>query len=199
MPWNPDYATVAQYKAWVYVADTDDDTQIAVALTAASRAIDQFCNRQFGTVTPAAARTFTWYGDYATARPLLIVDDVQTVTSLVVATDRDGDAVYEDTLTIADDFTMWPADSPVDGKPWTGILLRPGVTWPNKPDTVQVTALWGWTSVPTPVTQACLLQADVIMKRRNQGLGQDYTTTSRYLDRDVQQILRPFQRVWGVV
>ena len=191
----PDYADVQAYKDWVYIGDTDDDTQIGVALTSASRAIDHHCNRQFGLASSAAAR-------YETAETTLFVKifDVQTTTNMVVKVDSDKDGVYETTLTLGTHFRLTPRNAPGDGVPWTGLEILPGSSYflPCHAGGVEITAVWGWTAVPDAVVQATLLQADVLMKRRQQGLGQDYTTTSRYLDRDVQQILRPVRRWWAV-
>lgn len=191
----PDYADAAAYKAWVYIDDTDDDTQIGVAVTSASRAIDHYCNRQFGLADTPAARYFTPETSCFTK-----VFDLQTTTGLVVKVDADRDNVYETTLTIGTHFRLTPRSAAADGVPWTGLEILNGSAHhlPLHSGSVEVTARWGWTAVPDSVVQACLFQADVLMKRRQQGLGQDYTAASRYLDRDVQQILRPFRRWWAV-
>ena len=43
----------------MHITDTDDDVQIALAVTAASRAIDRRTNRQFGLVAAPEARYYT--------------------------------------------------------------------------------------------------------------------------------------------
>jgi hypothetical protein len=47
---------------------------------------------------------------------------------------------------------------------------RPRLT-SSGPDTVQVTALWGWSGVPDAIRQACLLQASRLLSRRDSPFG----------------------------
>lgn len=124
--------------------NTDDTFTFPALLDAASRAVEDFCKRQFNKTTSATARRF---------RPLdwrrLPVDDFHTVTGLVV--DVDG--------------TVW-AGTAYDPQPWGGV--RNGVTgwpffdlfavnqsWPMTA-TITVTAQWGWAAVPEAVKQATL-------------------------------------------
>lgn len=60
MAWKPDYATVAQLKAFarIPVGDTIDDVEIGFAVSAASRAVDQATNRQFGVVDEPEVRYY---------------------------------------------------------------------------------------------------------------------------------------------
>lgn len=192
----PDYATVQDYKDWVYVADTDDDTEIGVALTVASRAIDQYCDRQFGVLAEAAVR----YQTADTTCYLKLSLDLQSTNDLAVKVDSDRDGIYETTLTLGTHVRLLPLNAPSDGRPWTAleVINGSGHWFPCHDGAVEITAEWGWTAVPAAVKQACLLQADIYMKRRNQGLGQDYSSASKFLDRDVQGILRNYRRWWGV-
>ena len=50
MAWQPDYVTTDELKTHLRIdlADTTDDDAIGIAITAASRAIDRSCGRQFG-------------------------------------------------------------------------------------------------------------------------------------------------------
>lgn len=202
----PSYVTSNEYKDFVHVdtADTADDTEINLAIAAASRAIDSYCNRQFGQITSATTRYFE-----AESRNYVKIFDLYTTTQLTVALDLDNDGVFEETLTLDTDFRLVPRNAPGDLEPWTGIELIPGGTYafPHYPyylahypcTLVEVSARWGWTAVPDSVKQATLLQADVFMKRRQAGLAGDYSSTSRFVDRDVQLILKPFRRWYGAV
>ena len=46
--WQPDYITVAEAKDALRIGDDADDAQLAMWISAASRAIDTHTNRQFG-------------------------------------------------------------------------------------------------------------------------------------------------------
>jgi hypothetical protein len=59
MPWAPDYITTAELKSFLGINDAIDDAQLAIAITAASRAVDRVTNRQFGQVAAAEARLYT--------------------------------------------------------------------------------------------------------------------------------------------
>ena len=56
MPWKPDYCTTAELKGFVSISDAGDDAFLALAITAASRAVDQHTGRQFGQVGSAETR-----------------------------------------------------------------------------------------------------------------------------------------------
>lgn len=66
MAWAPDYATVPELRDYVRIplGDTVDDDELGLAVTAASRAIDETTNRQFGKVEAAEARLYTACPDY---------------------------------------------------------------------------------------------------------------------------------------
>lgn len=208
MAWAPDYITLAQLHAQLRVNDVVDDTAMGVAITAASRAIDYECNRQFG-VTTALARVYT--ADPCLemeAFQALAIDDVQTTTSLVVKTDLDDDGVYETTLTLGTDFVLWPPNAAGDGKPWTHLVMLPrsSTYLPWTARGIQITALWGWTAVPGVVTQATQIQAARFFVRRDSAygvagspaLGSEVRLLAR-LDPDVALLLTSVKRPWGAV
>lgn len=207
MAWAPQYASTAELRAYLRIpaGDTGDDTNIALAAVAASRTVDHHTNRQFGLVDPAAERIYTWMCDRYAGRPLLLIDDVQTTASLAVLVDRDNDGTAEDTLTIGDDFELWPANAAADGKPWTGLWLKSGVTFPSYLDAVSVTAKWGWTAVPDTVKAATLVQAARYFTRQQAPFGvagsPELGSELRLLqkvDVDVAVMLRSYVRNWGV-
>lgn len=209
MAWAPDYCTVAELKTHLRITDTADDTPLAIAITAASRAIDHEANRQFGVVSPAVARTYTldpcYYID---GRPALPIDDLSSSTGLVVATDEDDTGTYETTLTIDEDFVLWPFNASLDGKPWTHLLSRNGATYlfPRYSNSIRVTGLFGWASVPSAVKTACLIQAARFFARRDAAFGvagsPEVGSEVRLLDRldpDVALLLTSVKRHWGAV
>lgn len=172
MPWRPDYATLAEAKAYLRITDTADDAEIAVAITAASRAIDKHCARQFGVEAAAVARLYTWTGERIYGRQSLPVDDVSSTTGLAVVT-LDEDGTTADTLTSGTDYDLWPYNATHDDRPWSHLVLRPSSVafLPRTARGVQVTALFGWAAVPAVVEQATLVQASRFFVRRHSPYG----------------------------
>lgn len=211
MPLITDYSTVAELKAFLRITDSADDAELAVALTAASRAIDQATNRAFGQTDPAVARYYTWEegrrpnGPPWEGRHRLDVDDISTTTGLVVKVDEDDDGVYETTLTVNTDFQLWPWNAAAESRPWEQIVLRPNVTFPTHLRAVEVTAKFGWATVPTEVEQAAQIQAARFFSRRNSPYGvagsPDLGNELRLLakvDADVEVLLRRVRKEWFV-
>lgn len=204
MAWAPDYATTAEFKRYTRIKDisTLDDAEIALALTAASRAVDVHTNRQFGVISVAAQRFYTGRWDRRIRRWMVEIDDLMTVTSFAAIT-VDSEGV---TVGTVDSSVLEPRNAAAKGRPWTRMLIRPNSTY--KPsgarDEVAVTALWGWTAVPDAIKQATLLQANRFLSRRNSpygvagspDLGNELRLLSR-VDPDVAVILSPYVRWWG--
>lgn len=204
----PDYATSAQLKAQLRIEDTADDLEIARAVTAASRAIDHACNRQFGLNGSAVARVYAGDCTRIDGRPAIAIFDVMTTSGLVVKIDQGDDGTHETTLTLNTDFHLWPYNAGGDLKPWTHIVFTAQAqAYPSGvPQEVQVTANWGWTTVPTIVEQACLIQASRFFVRRDSTYGvagsPEVGSEVRLLDRldsDVAMMLRAVKRPWGAV
>lgn len=212
-----DYCTSADLKAFMRIADTVDDTQIALAVTAASRMIDQAAGRSFGQEDPATARYYdtltdtTWHPpgtlDTFAGRWALEVDDISTTTSLVVKVDQGDDGVFETTLTINTDFRLWPWNAAADGRPYERIILISGGSFPSMLRTVEVTAKWGWSAVPSAIKNAALIQAQTILKGgRESPLGiagsPDFGNELRLqtkLHPVAAEAVRPYVKLWAVV
>jgi hypothetical protein len=202
----PTYASASELKTQLRVTDAVDDTQLGLIVIAASRAIDAWCNRQFGSHGSAVARVFDWDGQTIRGHGALEVFDFQTATGLEVLLDEDGDGVYELELTVGTDFNAWPWNAAADGKPWTHLVLATNGNgyWPCLQRGVQVTANWGWTAVPELVRQACLLQSARWFMRRDSWAGiagsPDMGNELRLLEKldpDVAMMLKPLRRFWG--
>jgi len=170
MAWKPDYVTATEFKSYARIGDTNDDTEIGFAITAASRAIDRACGRQFGKVDSAVIRYYTAYTHPVLLRNVVDIDDLYSVTGLEVDVDSDGDETY---ATALDAFTARPLNAAADGEPWTQIAVGPNATesMPTTADAVKVTGLFGWSAVPDPIKQATLLQASRFLARRNSPYG----------------------------
>lgn len=209
MAWAPDYATTAELAALVRIQDTLDDVQLGLAITTASRAIDgpAGCNRQFGQVASPEARFYAGRWDPEGSRWVVETDDLMTVTGLAVAIDDAADGTYSTTLDTV--YTGWrPSNAGAKGRPWTSMSVLPssGVQPGRRADSVRITARWGWTSVPTTIKQACLLQASRILARRDAPFGvagsPDAGSEVRLLarlDPDVAVAIAPYRRWWGAV
>lgn len=194
MAWAPDYITASELKAYLRISDSVDDSQLGVAITAASRAIDKHCRRQFGVAT-AEERVYT--AEYARHRRRWVVpiDDLMTAATLV--------EVGGDTLVT---YTLEPRNAAAEGKPWETLVVDQdsAVVPCGEEYEVAVTAAWGWTAVPTPVKQACLLQAGRFHARRDSpfGIAGSPTIGSELrllakVDPDVAVVLRPFVKWWA--
>ena len=122
--WQPQYCSSPELNAYLRVDDSQDDVQFDLAVTAASRAVDSMCRRQFGSAT--ATRVYDarfdgrWYldtDDFPTDDMTVTLDDVpQTVVS-------------------------FPRNAAADGLPFTRISV-PG------PGTYEVAGEWGWSAGP---------------------------------------------------
>lgn len=198
MAWAPDYVSAPELKAYLRISDAVDDGQIAFAITAASRAVDRACNRQFGLVTAPEARVYTAHWDSQRRRYVVDIDDLMTVTGLTVTGESGAINV----------FAKQPGNANLAGVPWTRLVVDPtSTTQPTlKEDAVTVTARYGWTTVPIAVQQATLLQATRFFKRRDAPFGvagsPDLGSELRLLakvDPDVAVVLGPYTRWWGAV
>lgn len=191
MAWSPDYVLASDLKAYLRITDTVDDAQIAFAITAASRAVDRACNRQFGLVAAPEARVYTAAWDKARRKYTVSIDDLMTETGLEIATDA-----------AVTDYSLYPSNADLTGQPWTRIILNTGGTCTE--DGVTVTAKWGWTTVPVAMQQATLLQAARLFKRQDAPFGvagsPELGSELRLLakvDPDVAVVLGPFYRWWA--
>lgn len=200
----PDYATAAELRSFVTrSSSTVDDTELGYAVTAASRVVDEWCGRQFGQVTVAEAHIYSASWDRTRCGWVIEVDDIYSATGLEIMVDDDDDQVYDQEIT---SYRLWPF-TPA-GAPWTRILVKSGsaVTPSRREGAVEVTALYGWTAVPTAVKQATLIEANRIFQRRVSpfGIAGSPETGSelrllRGVDVDAQKILMPYRRLWGAV
>jgi len=193
------YATLAQVKAALRISDSVDDTLLEMAVESASRAIDGHAGRYF-----YSSGTATRY--YAADDSFIVqIDDVSS-TALTLVTSSAGDGVFDTTFTTVD-YQLEPLNGKVDGLdvPFTRIRAVENFLFPVEVEQalVKLTAVFGWPSVPTPITQACIIQASRIFKRLDSPLGvlsfgdMGSIRVSRYLDPDVEQLVAPYRRLRG--
>lgn len=160
MPWKPDYITAEQAADYIQVDDeaAPADEDLATWVTAASRAIDNKCNRQFGQLAAPAARTYRRPAVYNRRTGLwwVDVDDVQDVTGLTV-----NAVAYATSGAV-----LLPDNAAADGVPYE----RLGFTTPPTGPLV-VVARWGWSAVPAQVIGASKLQVSRWAARRESPYG----------------------------
>ncbi len=164
MAWAPDYITLAQFKTWEHIADAVDDLELPAAITAASRAIDEHCNRQFGRVAAPEARVYTARYDYGRGVWVVDIDDLDDATGLAVTVG--GVALTS--------YTLEPVNAVLEGKAWTRLVIDPALSSvvPTGIDNeVSGTVRWGWTAIPPTVTLAARLQSSRFAARRNSPYG----------------------------
>lgn len=163
------YITLPELKDRLDIGDTEDDTVLTSAITAASRGVDHYCRRQFNQTTTASARTY-----YPTHSRLVIVHDFHTVTGLLVKTDTDDTGTFDATWA-ATDYQLEPLDGIVDGVegfPFWKVRAVDSELFPAAHRaTVQVTAQWGWSAVPGPVKEATFIVAQDIAKLKDTAFG----------------------------
>jgi hypothetical protein len=160
------YATLAQVKSALRITDSVDDSLLEMAIESASRAIDQYTNRNFYN-----AGTAVRY--YAPSNSLnVLIDDLISIVKLESM--NDDEQVY-DTTWASDDYQLEPLNGITDGfeQPYTNIRAIGDYVYQTLEGeaTVKVTGVWGWATTPIQVTQATVIQASRIFKRLDSPLG----------------------------
>lgn len=195
MAWAPDYITTAELKSALKIDDTEDDTELAFAITASSRAIDRAADRQFGIVASVEERYYEgeWKPYRRNDRWTIPVDDIETSTGLVVV-NADGDTIS------SSDYELWPRNAVKKGRAFTHIVTD------SVSDYYNITGLWGWSTVPDTIKQACLIQATRLFRRPKAPFGvagsPELGSELRLLDKldpDVEMLVRTYRRWWSAV
>lgn len=194
------YAELSDVKAALRIEDNIDDALLEIAIEAASREIDGYCERVFYSVG-TAVRYYLPVDSF-----LVETDDIQSVTKLETSSDGDGFNV----TWAESDYQLEPLNSVAGGisTPYTriravGSYLFP-IWEPRHPDayeaTVKVTGVFGFASVPTAIRQATILLAMRQFKRYDSPLGVagfgdlGAMRVSRF-DPDVEALIQPFRKI----
>jgi hypothetical protein len=178
------YATYLEYIDWIEgedsaVATAADQTRINLALDTASAAIDEMCFRSFTSASSATSATRTY--SVQAGRTAIFVDDFTGTATVTV----DGSSVATSAQPVA------------QGRPYTTLYG----SFPSTSVDVDVSAEWGWPATPKAVKLATLMLTAKLLQRRQSpnGIerGNDEMGFIRILgvDKDVQEILRPYARV----
>lgn len=187
------YASLLELKSYMTAnTDTEDDTNLSMALNGASRSIDGFTGRRFWIDDVASPRVYRTLRQIVPADEgsLILVDDIASATGVVVET-YSGSAY---TVVAASTYDLNPESAIGLGKPATGLLMPAG-NW-QVYRKIRVTAKWGWPAVPDEVKQACLIQASRFYSRKDSPTGVMGSSEwglmrMPYMDPDVKALLRP--------
>jgi len=197
------YATLTQIKAYMSISDNTDNDLLEDLVESASRSIDRIANRRFYLDSSASARLYRAYSNI-----FVFVDDIGTTSSLVVAMDENGNGTYSKTLTLNTDYILDPLTSQSLNRPFTQLTMVsnteswpifPGITSNGLRPGVQVTARWGWPSVPDDINMACLILTADLYKRKDApggilGLGDLGVVRMSPIGRDVTAMVRAYKK-----
>lgn len=154
----PDYITIPELKYTLELSGTAYvDGDLLVSIPAASRAIDNICDRTFYPMD-GQTRYYSGSGD-----GYLPVTDIRDVTTL--KTDTTGDGTFETTWA-ATDYVLEPLNALLDGEPYSSIRVsRAGrYTFPDGLKSVEIVGDFGWAACPAPVKEATSMLATKLIR-----------------------------------
>ena len=168
------YVDKDDLKAYIGLTGTAQDNNIDTAIDSACRLIDSICGRKFSQDESVVVKTFTPKSSIYLDTP-----DISTTTGLIVKLDDNDDGTFETTLTLNTDYIVEPTNPRV-------IKITGGTTYyepynkitildtrsserfdPSIKNNVQVTAKWGYSTVPEDIKTATLIQALRYFKRKD--------------------------------
>jgi hypothetical protein len=195
LPLTNAYCTLADVKAALRIQDTVDDLLLENSINAASRMIDQYCNRFFYSGSAGEVRYFKANDGFT-----CWIDDAQSISE--VKTSATDPVIYDTTWTV-DDYQLLPNNRLSNGAyyPITSIIATDNLLFPVWADIalVKVTGQWGWESVPDSIKFATIIQASRLFKRLESPLGVAGVSdigimrVGSNIDGDVAQLINPFR------
>lgn len=192
------YATLSKLKLKLGIsADTTRDELLVDALQAASRYIDKATGRRFWADTATSAKVYRPHRRIVrdSDGDRLLVDDIASATGLVVEIGAVSASVF--TGTAFTSYETGPDNALADGRPVTW-LLASGSYWTTSALTrIRVTARWGWPSIPDEISEATVLYAARLFRRKDSPEG--VTGSADWgairvgrVDPDVETLISPF-------
>lgn len=193
------YIEVEDLAQWLRIKGDQEIEELQVSVDSAERHIDAFCGlgRFDEAATSTSARVF-----YTLRADVCHIDPLSSDTSLTIAVDTSGDGTYNQTWA-STDYQLEPLNQRKAGltdHPYTVIRAIESKRFPTgRRAVVQVTGLWGWSTVPDAVKTATRLHAARLHARRNSQSAIAVeaafpTRTAMGLDADVKALLMPYQR-----
>jgi len=191
------YITLANLKTYLKIDDSVEDTLLEGIIESASRSIDRIANRRFYLDSTVSARTYRPVGNIR-----VIVDDFGTTTGLILKTNPDSSGTYQKTLTLNTDYIVEPMTALAKGRPLNYLTIVGGTALSlpvNYRPQVEVTAKWGWPSVPDDIEQATYILSADLYKRKDSiggvlGLSELGAIRMSPLGRDIAAMVRAYRR-----
>ena len=193
------YCTLADVKSALRVTDTVDDSLLEIAIEAASRQIEGYCQRVF--YSTSTTRVYNPDDSFVCQ-----TDDLISVTTLKTSTN----GTSYDTTWDSTDYQLEPLNGVSGGltQPYTRIraigdslfpIWSVTGTYANKA-AVQIVGVFGWSATPVAVKQACILLAMRQYKRYDSplgiaGFGDMGAIRVGRVDPDIEALLSPYQKV----
>jgi len=198
------YATLTQIKNYLSISDSTDNDLLEDLVESSSRSIDRIANRRFYADAAASPRKYRAYSDV-----FIYTDDISSTSGLIVKIDEGGNGTFNKTLTLDTDYILDPLTASDLGRPFTQLTMVsnteswpifPGITQNGLRPGVEVTAKWGWPSVPDDITTACLILTADLYKRKDApggvlGLGDLGVIRMSPVGRDVSNMVRAYQKI----
>ena len=195
------YTTLQDVKTGLQIEDSNDDTDIQAAIISASRMIDDYCQRGFyqeGTLASPVVKYYTpvspWY---------LEIDDLIEPTEVRTRANQTGP--FNTVWDLDTDLMYEPINNPELGRPVTRLLAVTRYVFPYFfPQTVKITGVWGYSSIPVEVQMACKIQAARLFVRKQSPFGiagsveLGTVRLNSRLDPDVEMLLKTFRRNFGL-
>ena len=195
------YTTLADVRNSLQIEDSLDDTSIQAAILSASRMIDDYCQRHFyqeGTLAAPVTKYYTpvspWY---------LEIDDLIQPTEVASRANQTGQ--FSTIWDLDTDLMYEPINNPELGRPVTRLLAITTYVFPYFfPQTVKITGVWGYSSIPYEVELACKIQAARLFVRKQSPFGiagsveLGTVRLNSRLDPDVEMLLKTFRRNFGL-
>lgn len=197
------YATLSDVKAAARITDSIDDSLLEMAIESSSRDIDAYTERVFfNTGATAVTRVYIPENIY-----LLETDDIISVTS--IKSDTTGEGGFDQTWT-ATDYQLEPLNGIAGGivTPFTRIRAIGSLLWPiYEPRdinagqaSVEITARFGFASIPSAIKQATILASLRAYKRFESptgvlGFSDVGVVRIGRLDPDVERLVSPYRKI----
>ncbi|GIH27617.1 hypothetical protein Aph01nite_59270 [Acrocarpospora phusangensis] len=164
------YATVDDLKAYLSVTKDQNLDLFQEALQTASREVERHCDRQFNRVESASARVF-----WPKGCKVVTIDDFHSTEDFLIKTDLNASGSFNVTWP-STGYQLEPLNGVVDGEigwPYFRIRALGKNAFPVFSDraSLQITAKWGWSTVPAPVKRATLVIASETFKLKDAPFG----------------------------
>ena len=197
------YATLAEVKAAARITDNIDDSLLEIAIESSSRDIDAYTERVFfSSGATAIARVYIPQDIY-----LVETDDIISVTT--VKSDSGGNGTFDITWAVTD-YQLEPLNGLAGGisTPTTRIRAIGDYLWPvyeprnvnSNQASVQVTGVFGFSSIPAAIKQATILASLRAYKRYESptgvlGFSDMGVVRVGRLDPDVERLVAPYRKI----